>query len=65
MLPWMDWIFGTFYLPSQWPSAYGIEAKLPRSLGGQLLYPLFPQTPQVSSPEPVAPRTHKEAEVAG
>ncbi len=41
MLPCMDWIFGTYYLPRrEWPSAYGIEAKLPGSLGGQLLYPL-------------------------
>jgi len=48
MLPWMDWIFGTFYLPKQWPSAYGTETKLPASLGRQLLYPLMPRTPEVS-----------------
>jgi sterol desaturase/sphingolipid hydroxylase (fatty acid hydroxylase superfamily) len=56
MLPLMDWIFGTYYLPrNEWPSAYGTEAKLPGSLGGQLVYPLLPpQTPQVSLPEPVA-----------
>lgn len=46
MLPWMDWLFGTLYLPKHWPSAYGIEAKLPSSLGGQLLYPLLPQPPE-------------------
>ena len=47
MLPCMDWIFGTYYLPrKQWPSAYGIEAKLPASLGGQLVYPLGLQPPQ-------------------
>jgi sterol desaturase/sphingolipid hydroxylase (fatty acid hydroxylase superfamily) len=41
MLPWIDRIFGTYYLPrKQWPSAYGIDAKLPASLGAQLLYPL-------------------------
>ena len=41
MLPCMDWIFGTYYLPrKQWPSAYGIAAKLPDSLAGQLIYPL-------------------------
>lgn len=53
MLPWMDRLFGTHHLPhNQWPSAYGIEAKLPSSLGGQLAYPLR-APPQVSSPVPV------------
>jgi sterol desaturase/sphingolipid hydroxylase (fatty acid hydroxylase superfamily) len=43
MLPLMDRVFGTLHLPRrQWPAAYGIEAKLPASLGGQLLYPLLP-----------------------
>lgn len=55
MLPVMDWVFGTHYLPpKQWPSAYGIDAKLPRSLGGQLLYPFGLEPPQVVLPEPVA-----------
>ena len=44
MLPWIDWIFGTYYLPrNRWPSAYGIEAKLPDSLGGQMMCPFRPQ----------------------
>jgi sterol desaturase/sphingolipid hydroxylase (fatty acid hydroxylase superfamily) len=56
MLPCMDWIFGTYYLPREWPSAYGTETPLPASLGGQLLYPLIPpQTPQVSIPAAVEP----------
>jgi sterol desaturase/sphingolipid hydroxylase (fatty acid hydroxylase superfamily) len=39
-LPCMDRIFGTYYLPrGQWPETYGIEAKLPDSVGGQLIYP--------------------------
>jgi sterol desaturase/sphingolipid hydroxylase (fatty acid hydroxylase superfamily) len=55
MLPWIDRIFGTYYLPrSQWPPAYGIEAKLPDSLGGQLLYPLRPPPSGVSLRDPVA-----------
>ena len=55
MLPIMDWIFGTYYLPrKQWPSAYGINDKLPSSLAGQLVYPLRLESPQASSPEPVA-----------
>jgi len=50
MLPWMDRLFGTHYLPRrQWPTAYGIEMELPGSLAGQLLYPFRapaePETP--------------------
>jgi sterol desaturase/sphingolipid hydroxylase (fatty acid hydroxylase superfamily) len=54
MLPCMDWIFGTFYLPKQWPAAYGTDTKLPASLAGQLMFPLLPQTQQATPPEPVA-----------
>ena len=55
MLPWVDRIFGTHYMPrNQWPSAYGIDAKLPGSLGAQLAYPFRPQSPQDSLPEPGA-----------
>jgi sterol desaturase/sphingolipid hydroxylase (fatty acid hydroxylase superfamily) len=42
-LPWLDRIFGTLYLPrGEWPEAYGIKAKLPDSLVGQLIYPFDP-----------------------
>ena len=55
MLPLIDWIFGTLHLPrDKWPAAYGIEAKMPTSLGRQLIYPLRPQPPQISLAEPVA-----------
>ncbi len=40
MLPWVDRLFGSFYLPGRLPGVYGIDAKLPESLGGQLVYPL-------------------------
>jgi sterol desaturase/sphingolipid hydroxylase (fatty acid hydroxylase superfamily) len=40
-LPWLDRIFGTHYLPREdWPESYGIKAKLPDTLTGQLAYPL-------------------------
>jgi sterol desaturase/sphingolipid hydroxylase (fatty acid hydroxylase superfamily) len=39
-LPWLDRIFGTHYLPKEWPTAYGIEDKLPDSLMDQFFYPL-------------------------
>ncbi len=50
MLPCWDWIFGTWHLPrNQWPSAYGVETKLPSSVVGQLLYPLR-NSPRATSP---------------
>lgn len=57
-LPWLDWIFGTFYLPRDaWPETYGIEAKLPDSLVGQLAYPLLgpPSSPGQLEPALAAP----------
>lgn len=43
MLPFMDRIFGTHYLPrDQRPPAYGIDQKLPESLAGQLIHPFLP-----------------------
>ena len=54
MLPCMDWLFGTLHLPrNEWPSAYGIDTKLPGSLGGQLLHPFRAQPSQVAVPKSV------------
>ena len=42
-LPWIDRIFGTYYLPAgQWPAAYGITQPMPETLGGQLASPFGP-----------------------
>jgi sterol desaturase/sphingolipid hydroxylase (fatty acid hydroxylase superfamily) len=61
-LPWLDWIFGTYYLPrKEWPAAYGIEEKLPDSLAGQLAYPLRTQFPEAG----VAPQESRLQEAAG
>jgi sterol desaturase/sphingolipid hydroxylase (fatty acid hydroxylase superfamily) len=55
MLPWVDRIFGTYYLPrKEWPSAYGIDTALPRSLAGQLVYPLRSSVAEVRLAEAVA-----------
>jgi len=43
MLPFMDRLFGTFYLPREWPAAYGTDTPMPASLSGQLLEPFGPQ----------------------
>ena len=45
MLPWVDRLFGTYYLPQRLPRCYGIEAKLPEGLGAQLAYPLGRRAP--------------------
>jgi sterol desaturase/sphingolipid hydroxylase (fatty acid hydroxylase superfamily) len=52
VMPWLDRLFGTHYLPdNQWPEAYGIKARLPNSLVGQLVYPLTtgPSTPDLQN----------------
>jgi sterol desaturase/sphingolipid hydroxylase (fatty acid hydroxylase superfamily) len=43
MLPVMDRIFGTFYLPRAWPAEYGTETPVSETLAGQLLDPFGPQ----------------------
>jgi len=45
MLPWVDRLFGTHYLPRRLPAVYGINTELPDSLAGQLLYPLQSSRP--------------------
>jgi sterol desaturase/sphingolipid hydroxylase (fatty acid hydroxylase superfamily) len=42
MLPWLDRIFGTHYLPKTWPERYGIAEPTAHSLAGQLIQPLTP-----------------------
>ncbi len=42
MLPFMDRVFGTFYLPKRWPEAYGASTSMPDSLVGQILEPFAP-----------------------
>lgn len=52
MLPVMDKIFGTLYMPKrQWPSTYGADSKLPDSLAMQLAYPFLPQSGEVRLPD--------------
>ena len=38
--PWIDRLFGTHYLPGHFPADYGVEARLPPTLVGQLVGPL-------------------------
>jgi sterol desaturase/sphingolipid hydroxylase (fatty acid hydroxylase superfamily) len=46
--PWIDRIFGTYYLPKDdsWPEAYGLShEKIPFSFWGQFFYPLWRRKP--------------------
>lgn len=44
-LPVLDRVFGTHYLPSHWPAAYGTDTPCADTLAGQLLDPLAPAEP--------------------
>jgi len=40
-LPALDWLFGSYYLPDQWPESYGLldNSNMPAEYLGQLVYP--------------------------
>ena len=42
MLPFIDRLFGTFYLPRAWPKDYGTSTPVPETMIGQLLDPVAP-----------------------
>lgn len=42
VFPIIDRLFGTAWLPKHWPSAYGINAKVPSTIAGQFFDPLEP-----------------------
>jgi sterol desaturase/sphingolipid hydroxylase (fatty acid hydroxylase superfamily) len=41
MFPWIDRLFGTIWLPKNWPKAYGITTPVAETLSGQLIDPLI------------------------
>lgn len=50
--PFLDWLFGTFFLPgdSRWPVAYGIDKHpVPKGYVSQFLYPFGKQKPAAAS----------------
>jgi sterol desaturase/sphingolipid hydroxylase (fatty acid hydroxylase superfamily) len=51
-LPLLDWMFGSLYLPKEWPPDYGIKARIPEALVDQLVYPLFPSPATAPAPVP-------------
>ncbi|WEN16197.1 sterol desaturase family protein [Rhodanobacter sp. AS-Z3] len=49
MLPFVDYLFGTYQSPDHWPAGYGIDAPMPASLAGQLLEPFMPVAAPMTS----------------
>ena len=64
-LPWLDWIFGSLYLPKEWPGDYGIKTKMPGALVDQLVYPLFPLPPDGTQPSDTTVPTAETARDGG
>ena len=55
MLPWIDRLFGTHYLPGHLPAEYGVAETLPGTMGGQLAYPFLQKSALVAPPTPARP----------
>ena len=55
VFPFIDRVFGTSWLPQHWPSAYGINAKVPTTLAGQFFEPLEPARRPTASRRTGAP----------
>ena len=43
LLPWVDWVFGTMYLPGRLPRKYGIDEPMPTHYVSQLAEPFRPR----------------------
>ena len=53
MVPLIDRVFGTYYLPKHWPAEYGTDTPMPPTLTGQLLEPFAARTALPHHVEPV------------
>jgi sterol desaturase/sphingolipid hydroxylase (fatty acid hydroxylase superfamily) len=52
MLPWMDKLFGTYYLPKDaWPKRYGIDTPMTPSLLKQMFQPFYRQIKPSGQPK--------------
>jgi len=49
--PLIDRAFGTAWLPKYWPPVYGVDAKVPSTLTGQLLDPMTPKNKACAAAE--------------
>jgi sterol desaturase/sphingolipid hydroxylase (fatty acid hydroxylase superfamily) len=51
MLPFVDRLFGTFYLPREWPATYGIDAPMSENVLDQFVEPFTPQGRATAQPD--------------
>lgn len=49
--PWIDLLFGTYYMPEHWPKEYGIDEPMPAGFVKQMRYPFLKENLQVPSIE--------------
>lgn len=50
LFPVVDRVFGTYYVPREWPAEYGVRDPHPATLSAQLFDPLLPSPAPVSRP---------------
>ena len=60
VFPLIDRLFGTAWLPKHWPTAYGIDAEVPKTVVGQFLAPLSPAQDPAESRAIVPPEGSKD-----
>ncbi len=60
MLPFVDRLFGTWYVPRHWPSDYGTDHPVPANVSTQIIEPMFGRgrwgDQRGSNPQPPAPQ---------
>ncbi len=61
IFPVIDRVFGTAWLPKYWPPVYGIDAKVPPTLAGQLIDQFEPPPASSSRPNTETESVGKEA----
>lgn len=61
VFPFIDWIFGTAWLPAEWPSVYGIDAEVPATLAGQFFEPIEPSHKRPAEPRELAVGVPKDS----
>lgn len=49
--PWIDLLFGTYYMPEHWPKEYGIDEPMPAGFVKQMRYPFLKENLQAPSNE--------------
>jgi sterol desaturase/sphingolipid hydroxylase (fatty acid hydroxylase superfamily) len=57
LFPWVDKMFGSFYLPKHWPEKYGSDTYVSNNLAGQLIDPIVRHTSVQPVPESEAVET--------